>query len=101
RRHTRWPRDWSSDVYSSDLFLDREVRSLDVDVKILVVNAFRGLGQRRELRHSGVHEQHINFAQLLRNLREQLVHVRELRDVRLRSEERRVGKECRAGWGAE
>src|SRR5439155_10848374 len=34
RRHTRWPRDWSSDVCSSDLFLDvrlaqnRERRSL-------------------------------------------------------------------------
>src|SRR5437660_12098873 len=24
RRHTRWPRDWSSDVCSSDLVLERE-----------------------------------------------------------------------------
>src|SRR5207253_6483899 len=24
RRHTRWPRDWSSDVCSSDLLVDRD-----------------------------------------------------------------------------
>src|SRR6266508_6067981 len=26
RRHTRWPRDWSSDVCSSDLMADRSVK---------------------------------------------------------------------------
>src|SRR5437879_4646062 len=64
-------------------FLNREVRSLDVDVKLLVVHAFGRLGEWCELRNSRVHEQHINFAQLLRNLRIQLVHVGKLRDVRL------------------
>src|SRR5207253_3376729 len=28
RRHTRWPRDWSSDVCSSDLRLDTEMRTV-------------------------------------------------------------------------
>src|SRR5215510_3547964 len=27
RRHTRWPRDWGSDVCSSDLYLDEQRRS--------------------------------------------------------------------------
>src|SRR5207253_5841151 len=30
RRHTRWPRDWSSDVCSSDLVSERMVQSVDV-----------------------------------------------------------------------
>src|SRR5690625_7866576 len=35
RRHTRWPRDWSSDVYSSDLRRHRRIQPL----------AFEGRGQ--------------------------------------------------------
>src|SRR6266508_4955434 len=30
RRHTRWPRDWSSDVCSSDLRAELEVVQMDV-----------------------------------------------------------------------
>src|SRR5207253_5536166 len=63
RRHTRWPRDWSSDVCSSDLSLT--VRS-DTDGKDL-------FQPRREL--LGI-----------------------VRLVGERSEERRVGKECRSRW---
>src|SRR5439155_14716217 len=32
RRHTRWPRDWSSDVCSSDLFLYQYSRTAGVSV---------------------------------------------------------------------
>src|SRR5690625_6991175 len=32
RRHTRWPRDWSSDVCSSDLVLVHQVRDPVVDL---------------------------------------------------------------------
>src|SRR5439155_11632293 len=32
RRHTRWPRDWSSDVCSSDLKLKTELDQLRVEV---------------------------------------------------------------------
>src|SRR5207253_5063584 len=34
RRHTRWPRDWSSDVCSSDL--DRSYRSFELPFRFLV-----------------------------------------------------------------
>src|SRR6266567_2953446 len=37
-------------------FLDREVRSFDIDIELLVVCAFRRLGKRRKLRNSRVHE---------------------------------------------
>ena len=37
-------------------FLDREVGSFNIDIEILVVGAFRGLGKRRKLRDSRVHE---------------------------------------------
>src|SRR5690625_7584254 len=57
RRHTRWPRDWSSDVCSSDL----PARLGWVDGSAIEVP--RALTQQR------------------------------------RSEERRVGKECRTRWG--
>src|SRR5207253_6412590 len=38
RRHTRWPRDWSSDVCSSDLLSDAmrfELRGFGIDVILL------------------------------------------------------------------
>src|SRR5437870_12361703 len=59
RRHTRWPRDWSSDVCSSDLYFD-------------------------VLWSSGG-----NFLEILPD--PDAVRA-------ARSEERRVGKECRSRW---
>src|SRR5437660_8968427 len=64
RRHTRWPRDWSSDVCSSDLIADNNAR----------------LARAK-------------WAKLL----EEFLAVVERPD-RVRSEERRVGKECRSRW---
>src|SRR5439155_15639098 len=61
RRHTRWPRDWSSDVCSSDL-----------------VQPTGGF-----LRHAG------------RAAGGHVPTSRSARVTALRSEERRVGKECR------
>src|SRR5207253_5482904 len=83
RRHTRWPRDWSSDVCSSDLVdADRASPGGDLDL----VTGGAALDERfldaREM-------------QLLRIVR------REQAAVEQRSEERRVGKECRWGWSAE
>src|SRR5690625_7936817 len=70
RRHTRWPRDWSSDVCSSDLH--------DVVDRMLVgLRLFPGIDQ------------------LSRNLNAKLCPGRV---VIIRSEERRVGKECRSRW---
>src|SRR5690625_2605921 len=39
RRHTRWPRDWSSDVCSSDLYRGEHERSLSSN--------WQGLGKTR------------------------------------------------------
>src|SRR5207247_173200 len=104
RRHTISTRDWSSDVCSSDLFaichagiqnnrsaviqqrqrfLDCEVRSLDVDVKLLVVQRLGRIRKRREFCHARVHKQDINLAELLLNFRVQLVDVCQLGHVRL------------------
>src|SRR5207302_8070692 len=79
RRHTRFSRDWSSDVCSSDL------SDLDVAHAILEI-----LGKSRDLiRLNGAtsdsgpgigDEDHLAFQ---------------------RSEERRVGKECRSRWSVE
>src|SRR5207253_3954355 len=61
RRHTRWPRDWSSDVCSSDL--DRLHAEEERGCDLLVRPALPGEPGNP-----------------------------------LRSEERRVGKECRSRW---
>src|SRR5437660_9533543 len=100
RRHTRWPRDWSSDVCSSDL-----VRALLAQVP----------GNARAAQH------HAGHAPLVGQLRSDhadadgtllpdtvvgqqgLVLVdatREFVGEVFRSEERRVGKECRSRGAA-
>src|SRR5690625_8007103 len=62
RRHTRWPRDWSSDVCSSDLL-----------PRVAVVSTGNELRQTGESLDEG-----------------------KIPDSNSRSEERRVGKECRS-----
>src|SRR3712207_6952407 len=81
RRHTRYWRDWSSDVCSSDLRINVSgswlSKNTDVashtsaDEKPAQILALRGPAQRR--------------------------HICALR-LSHRSEERRVGKECRSRW---
>src|SRR5258707_1883258 len=72
RRHTRYWRDWSSDVCSSDL-VDAEFTRLGYD------------------RNFGVD------SYLIANAQHDHKPVLEL-ESQLRSEERRVGKECRSRW---
>src|SRR5687768_17649707 len=88
RRHTRCSRDWSSDVCSSDL-------------------ADRVLLLRRERRPGRVVDLHRH---VLPAVDARLAaHAQEVGVVELgllaadedRSEERRVGKECRSGWSPE
>src|SRR5207247_6599381 len=74
RRHTRSTRDWSSDVCSSDL------RRFAVGDEV-VEDAAGLVGQQRVLRGA--------VADLVQVVRKE------------RSEERRVGKECRSGWWGE
>src|SRR5207249_9655371 len=79
RRHTRSKRDWSSDVCSSDL----QQHQQDVD-------QWRDVDVGAEpLAAAGGPHRHGSALSLL--LRERLL---------LRSEERRVGKECRSRWSA-
>src|SRR3712207_7518226 len=73
RRHTRYWRDWSSDVCSSDLRFVHEER-----VRFGDLDAMR----------------HLNNVVFLRYF--ETARITFLRD--LRSEERRVGKECRSRW---
>src|SRR5207253_4177929 len=94
RRHTRWPRDWSSDVCSSDLVeavkaggatdYIRKSPGLVDEIKLAINRALEKMNLSRQ-----------NFAfkrdAATRNSLDNIVGVS-------RSEERRVGKECRA-WG--
>src|SRR5690606_40609782 len=75
RRHTRFSRDWSSDVCSSDLELTMLVNL--VRQKLLLL-------QQKILMSS-----HLSMNLCSRLLKDLLT---------LRSEERRVGKECRSRW---
>src|SRR5207253_7637575 len=89
RRHTRWPRDWSSDVCSSDLtvFSDRTRERLretrdDSGHQRRNENETNGSQPACPKRGGGFFD--IQFHPF---------------QNRLRSEERRVGKECRyGGW---
>src|SRR2546421_1710248 len=85
RRHTRSDRDWSSDVCSSDLQrLERRVRG--------VALRFRpGNGARVDER---AHQHAVQDA-VLRAVDHSAHHPG---DFVYRSEERRVGKECRSRW---
>src|SRR5690606_39673385 len=86
RRHTRFSRDWSSDVCSSDL---KHVERLMSDLK---------LSQKPDLPSSLICENYEDLRILLlqvsdlKKTNDKLLH--ELKLGKLRSEERRVGKEC-------
>src|SRR5439155_13254912 len=69
RRHTRWPRDWSSDVCSSDLGV-----SAGSALRASDENEIAGDDGRGKSEGDGC--------------------------LPVRSEERRVGKECRSRWWA-
>src|SRR5437870_13592609 len=73
RRHTRWPRDWSSDVCSSDLDLGKRAREEAREPTITIEN------------------------QLFAHLRRVRNHGREGNLIPERSEERRVGKSVDLG----
>src|SRR5207302_2948332 len=83
RRHTRFSRDWSSDVCSSDLVVMILLFSALLVLSVVASDAvvFFGTGAR-----SG---------RILSLIGGWLV------AMLLRSEERRVGKECRSRWAAE
>src|SRR5207253_8435595 len=76
RRHTRWPRDWSSDVCSSDLSAD-----------------IKASYDRLRAPPAGVSSPR---APTLASIA--TIETPDPLTVVFRSEERRVGKECRSWW---
>src|SRR5256885_8076531 len=88
RRHTRLQGDWSSDVCSSDL---------DEFVAAIRAERIGFLGERNRVlfaaRDVARHEARRAVLTL-----EPYQPIGEQRDVEDRSEERRVGKECRSRW---
>src|SRR3712207_6952611 len=84
RRHTRYWRDWSSDVCSSDLELNRAVFT---DAKLSGVRFTYSDLARAELKGLDLAGVDFTGAYLF------LTHVEGAR-----SEERRVGKACRSRW---
>src|SRR3989442_12002863 len=100
RRHTRCGRDWSSDVCSSDLCTRRS--------RVLLAYLALGTADVGALIHSAVAFAAAWFAgERTRLRRVQLDELRDradraeraaTRERELRSEERRVGKECRSRW---
>src|SRR5207302_8098926 len=91
RRHTRFSRDWSSDVCSSDL-----ISSGDLAAK--VKNDLGAVGITINVRQVAQSE----LLKAYRGQQSQMVMLSWFVDYPdpddFRSEERRVGKECRSGW---
>src|SRR5207253_7995494 len=97
RRHTRWPRDWSSDVCSSDLIgkmVEAPLHGNDV--------AFEIIGVVRATRYYDLHQTppsmfFYNLQQAGPYMPTLHVRVGSANPEFVRSEERRVGKEWRSG----
>src|SRR5207253_8422511 len=85
RRHTRWPRDWSSDVCSSDLIELLRSWGVNEGTQVVAYDA-----------HGGMFAARVWW--MLRWVGHEAVAVLD-GGVPARSEERRVGKECRGGGG--
>src|SRR5256885_3651895 len=84
RRHTRLQGDWSSDVCSSDLRKEKSLGSktahrVDTSTDFSIIDISR---------RTWINHQSVSFSPA----RERAPHTR------IRSEERRVGKECRSRW---
>src|SRR5207253_6828708 len=96
RRHTRWPRDWSSDVCSSDLAENKLFATLDPTTRRLRLPTNQNVllsdtvGFIRKLPH--------RLIEAFKATLEEVVQADLLLHVVDRSEERRVGKECRSRW---
>src|SRR5207245_3110363 len=91
RRHTRCYRDWSSDVCSSDLFLLRV--ELQMQIAAIDLESLRACSTDRGRPQIGyvasAPERHGAAVAIDR---------RDVDVTKIRSEERRVGKEGRDGW---
>src|SRR5207253_4548786 len=89
RRHTRWPRDWSSDVCSSDLLWNPVLVAEEV-------GTLAALARGRFILQCGLGDDESQFAAMGARLTTRPSAFEE--SLSIRSEERRVGKECRSRW---
>src|SRR5207302_8271137 len=98
-RHTRFSRDWSSDVCSSDLpILVKEIFTI-----IKRVNQEQGMSILLVEQNAKVALETAHYGYVLEIGRvvmndtcDRLMHSKDIQEFR--SEERRVGKECRCRW---
>src|SRR5256885_10217573 len=89
RRHTRLQGDWSSDVCSSDLFGSQLRRAIATYARTRIGAFLAGVGI------TGILQSSTATAMLLASFAARgLIAL----PLALRSEERRVGKECRSRW---
>src|SRR5690606_40788941 len=94
RRHTRFSRDWSSDVCSSDLEFIREHKGL---VNWDLISRYQKLSES----FISEHKELVDWWNISRSQKLSEGFIREHKElVNWRSEERRVGKECRSRRGA-
>src|SRR5690348_17804896 len=87
RRHTRWTGDWSSDVCSSDL-INSSPFTLHIVIPTIEKNPRKVRGQynEKEIYPAFIIHEDYDSTQASFSL--------------MRSEERRVGKECRSRWSS-
>src|SRR5205085_4218936 len=94
RRHTRFDCDWSSDVCSSDL-ISPIIKTLDLHLTVgdgkLHLDKFAAIGEIDKKATSLIGQPSLDLVSVPRKLG-----VDGPTSANIRSEERRVGKECRA-----
>src|SRR5206468_4882680 len=101
-RHTRSDRDWSSDVCSSDLNMKKNLRaSLGLWNSQTVLLALIRKGLTREEAYELVQRNAMKTWEVKHAGRDDADFLEQLKSDPERSEERRVGKECRAWWSGE
>src|SRR5256885_9257169 len=87
RRHTRLQGDWSSDVCSSDLAAGIDMAHVAHGQPFAIAQRGRAIARLAHIVHEQHGAAHVDQAVLAR-----------LQGLVARSEERRVGKECRSRW---
>src|SRR5207253_8674847 len=101
-RHTRWPRDWSSDVCSSDLYYRLKVIEINVpplrDRQEEIPQLLEFFTAKYAKRYN---KKEPALAPTLVDALQNYSWPGNVRELENRSEERRVGKEGRARWRTE
>src|SRR5690606_39867468 len=97
RRHTRFSRDWSSDVCSSDLEVLKSALS---DDEFLVYEALDKQNSLKVQDIIAILNKKTVLPVLQKLLAKEVIYLQEevKENYKPRSEERRVGKECRSMW---